>query len=69
MLHHNVGIATGDGWAEDLDLGAWERIMRVNAGSAAMLAKAVVPAMREQGGGALTFVSSIAAVVRRRRRA
>jgi NAD(P)-dependent dehydrogenase (short-subunit alcohol dehydrogenase family) len=62
VLHHNVGIGTGDGWAENLDMEAWERIMRVNAGSAAMLAKAAVPAMREQGGGAITHVSSIAAV-------
>ena len=62
VLHHNVGIATGDGWAENLDMAAWERIMRVNAGSAAMLAKAVVPPMRDQGGGAITHVSSIAAV-------
>jgi NAD(P)-dependent dehydrogenase (short-subunit alcohol dehydrogenase family) len=62
VLHHNVGIGTGDGWTENLDMDAWERIMRVNAGSAAMLAKAVVPAMREQGGGAITYVSSIAAV-------
>lgn len=37
--------------------------MRVNAGSAAVLAKAAVPPMREQGGGAITYVSSIAAVV------
>jgi NAD(P)-dependent dehydrogenase (short-subunit alcohol dehydrogenase family) len=62
VLHHNVGTGTGDGWAENLDMQAWERIMRVNAGSAAMLAKAAVPAMREQGGGAITHVSSIAAV-------
>jgi NAD(P)-dependent dehydrogenase (short-subunit alcohol dehydrogenase family) len=62
VLHHNVGTGTGDGWAENLDMEAWERIMRVNAGSAAMLAKAAVPAMREQGGGAITHVSSIAAV-------
>jgi NAD(P)-dependent dehydrogenase (short-subunit alcohol dehydrogenase family) len=62
VLHHNVGIGTGDGWAENLDIEAWERIMRVNAGSAALLAKAVVPAMREHGGGAMTYVSSIAAV-------
>jgi NAD(P)-dependent dehydrogenase (short-subunit alcohol dehydrogenase family) len=62
VLHHNVGIGTGDGWAENLDMDAWERIMRVNAGSAAMLAKAVVPPMRDQGGGAITHVSSIAAV-------
>jgi NAD(P)-dependent dehydrogenase (short-subunit alcohol dehydrogenase family) len=62
VLHHNVGIGTGDGWAENLNMDAWERIMRVNAGSAAMLAKATVPAMREQGGGVITHVSSIAAV-------
>jgi NAD(P)-dependent dehydrogenase (short-subunit alcohol dehydrogenase family) len=63
VLHHNVGIGTGDGWAENLNMDAWERIMRVNAGSAAMLAKAVLPPMREQGGGAIVHVSSIAAVV------
>jgi NAD(P)-dependent dehydrogenase (short-subunit alcohol dehydrogenase family) len=62
VLHHNVGIGTGDGWAENLDMEAWERIMLVNAGSAAMLAKAIVPPMREQGGGVITHVSSIAAV-------
>jgi NAD(P)-dependent dehydrogenase (short-subunit alcohol dehydrogenase family) len=62
VLHHNVGIGTGDGWAENLDMEAWEHIMRVNAGSAVLLAKAAVPAMREQGGGAITHVSSIAAV-------
>ena len=62
VLHHNVGIGAGDGWTEDLDIEAWERIMRVNAGSAAMLAKAVVPPMRDQGAGAITNVSSIAAV-------
>jgi NAD(P)-dependent dehydrogenase (short-subunit alcohol dehydrogenase family) len=63
VLHHNVGIGTGDGWCENLEMDAWERIMRVNAGSAAMLAKVAVPAMREQGGGVITNVSSIAAVV------
>jgi NAD(P)-dependent dehydrogenase (short-subunit alcohol dehydrogenase family) len=62
VLHHNVGIATGDGWAENLDMRAWEQIMLVNAGSAAMLAKVVIPPMREQGGGVITHVSSIAAV-------
>lgn len=63
VVHHNVGTGSGDGWCEDLELDAWERIMRVNAGSAAMLAKATVPVMREQGGGVITHVSSIAAVV------
>jgi NAD(P)-dependent dehydrogenase (short-subunit alcohol dehydrogenase family) len=62
VLHHNVGIGSGDNWTENLDIEAWERIMRVNAGSAALLAKAVVPPMRDQGAGAITNVSSIAAV-------
>jgi len=62
VLHHNVGIGTGDGWTEWIDLAAWERIVRVNAGGAMLMAKAGLPAMRERG-GAITFVSSIAAVV------
>jgi NAD(P)-dependent dehydrogenase (short-subunit alcohol dehydrogenase family) len=63
VLHHNVGIGLGDGWAEWIDFAAWERIMRVNAGGALLMAKAALPVMRERGGGAITFVSSIAALV------
>jgi NAD(P)-dependent dehydrogenase (short-subunit alcohol dehydrogenase family) len=63
VLHNNVGIARGDAWLEYVDIGAWERIMRVNAGGALLMSKAVVPAMRDQGGGAITNVSSIASVV------
>jgi NAD(P)-dependent dehydrogenase (short-subunit alcohol dehydrogenase family) len=63
VLHHNVGIGQGDGWTEWIDLAAWERIVRVNAGGAMLMAKAALPVMRERGGGAITFVSSIAAVV------
>ena len=40
VVHHNVGIGTGDGWAENIELEAWERIMRVNAGGAVLMAKA-----------------------------
>jgi NAD(P)-dependent dehydrogenase (short-subunit alcohol dehydrogenase family) len=63
VVHNNVGIATGDGWAEWIELEAWERIMRVNAGSALLMAKAALPVMRDGGGGAITNVSSIASVV------
>jgi NAD(P)-dependent dehydrogenase (short-subunit alcohol dehydrogenase family) len=63
VVHHNVGVGLGDGWAEDIDLGAWERIMRVNAGGALMIAKAALPVMREQGHGVITNVSSIASIV------
>jgi NAD(P)-dependent dehydrogenase (short-subunit alcohol dehydrogenase family) len=63
IVHHNVGVGLGDGWCEDIDLGAWERIMRVNAGGALMIAKAALPVMRQQGHGVITNVSSIAALV------
>jgi len=63
VLHHNVGIGRGDGWAEWIDFAAWETIMRVNAGGALLMAKAALPVLRERGGGAITFVSSIAALV------
>jgi NAD(P)-dependent dehydrogenase (short-subunit alcohol dehydrogenase family) len=63
IVHHNVGVALGDGWAENIDMGEWERIMRVNAGGAVMMAKAALPTMREQGSGAITNVSSIASIV------
>jgi NAD(P)-dependent dehydrogenase (short-subunit alcohol dehydrogenase family) len=63
IVHNNVGIATGDGWAEWIELESWERIMRVNAGSALLMAKAVLPHMKERKSGAITNVSSIASVV------
>ena len=63
VVHHNVGIGTGDGWAENIDVASWERIMRVNAGGALLMAKAALPALKERGAGAITNVSSIASVV------
>jgi NAD(P)-dependent dehydrogenase (short-subunit alcohol dehydrogenase family) len=63
IVHHNVGIGTGDGWCEWIDLQAWETIMRVNAGGALLVAKAALPVLREQGHGVITNVSSIAALV------
>jgi NAD(P)-dependent dehydrogenase (short-subunit alcohol dehydrogenase family) len=63
ILHHNVGVGLGDGWAEGIELAAWESILRINAGGALMMAKAALPVLREQGHGVITNVSSIAAVV------
>jgi NAD(P)-dependent dehydrogenase (short-subunit alcohol dehydrogenase family) len=63
IVHHNVGIARGDNWCEAIELERWERIMRVNAGGALLIAKAALPVMRERGGGAITNVSSIASLV------
>ena len=63
IVHHNVGVGDGDGWCESIDFAAWERIVKINAGGALLMAKAALPALREQGRGAITFVSSIAALV------
>jgi NAD(P)-dependent dehydrogenase (short-subunit alcohol dehydrogenase family) len=63
IVHHNVGVGLGDSWAEKIELAQWERIMRVNAGGALMMAKAALPVLRAQGSGAVTFVSSIASLV------
>ncbi|MEO9224244.1 MAG: SDR family oxidoreductase [Acidimicrobiales bacterium] len=61
IVHHNVGIGQGDGSVTHLDLDRWERIMRINAGSVVLMAKVVVPVMREQGHGVITNISSLAA--------
>jgi NAD(P)-dependent dehydrogenase (short-subunit alcohol dehydrogenase family) len=63
IVHHNVGIARGDNWCEAIELDRWERIMRVNAGGALLIAKAALPVMRERGSGVITNVSSIASLV------
>ncbi len=63
ILQNNVGIAAGDAWPEWIEPENWERILRVNAGGAMLMAKHAVPLMRESGGGAITNVSSIASVV------
>ena len=63
IVHHNVGIALGDGWCEGIEMSDWERIMRVNAGGALLMAKAALPVLREQRQGVITNVSSIAARV------
>lgn len=52
IVHHNVGVGTGD----------WRRVMEINTGSALLMAEAVLPVMREAGGGVITHVSSIAAI-------
>ncbi len=62
IVQNNVGIGRGDGWAENIELEAWERIMRVNAAGAMLMAKHAVPVMREGGGGVITNVSSLASV-------
>jgi NAD(P)-dependent dehydrogenase (short-subunit alcohol dehydrogenase family) len=62
VLHNNVGIGGGDAGPASVDEEAWDRILSVNLKSVVFPCKHVLPAMREQRGGAITNVSSIAAV-------
>jgi NAD(P)-dependent dehydrogenase (short-subunit alcohol dehydrogenase family) len=62
VLHNNVGIGTGDSGPVHLTEEAWDRILTVNLKSVFLAAKHVLPVMREQRAGAITNVSSIAAV-------
>ncbi|HET9200436.1 MAG TPA: SDR family NAD(P)-dependent oxidoreductase, partial [Dehalococcoidia bacterium] len=62
ILHNNVGIGAGDGSATTIDEATWQRILDVNLTSVLLMSKHVLPAMREQGGGVITNVSSLASV-------
>jgi len=63
ILVHNVGIGGGgDGPAHRADEAAWDRIMAVNLKSAWMTIKHAVPVMREQQGGVIVNISSLASL-------
>jgi NAD(P)-dependent dehydrogenase (short-subunit alcohol dehydrogenase family) len=62
VLHNNVGIGDGDAGPTRLEEAAWDRIFQVNLKSVVLTCKHALPAMRRQGGGAITNVSSAAAV-------
>jgi NAD(P)-dependent dehydrogenase (short-subunit alcohol dehydrogenase family) len=62
VLHNNVGIGGGDEGPASVSEEAWDQILSVNLKSVVFPCKHVLPVMREQRGGAITNVSSIAAV-------
>ncbi|WP_417722594.1 SDR family NAD(P)-dependent oxidoreductase [Salipiger sp.] len=59
VLVNNAGI-TGSVPFDEIDLIAWERMLRINLTSAFLCSQAVLPLMREGGGGAIVMVSSVA---------
>jgi len=61
ILVNNVGIGGGDGPAHRLEEAAFDRIMAVNLKGMWLTIKAALPVMREQGGGAIVNISSLAA--------
>lgn len=59
VLVNNAGIATKTGTVE-LDEATWDRVIDVNLKSSFLCSQAVIPTMREQGGGNIIFMSSVA---------
>jgi NAD(P)-dependent dehydrogenase (short-subunit alcohol dehydrogenase family) len=62
VLHNNVGIGGGDAGPAHIVEAEWDRILSVNLKSVILPCKHVLPVMREQRGGSIVNVSSIAAV-------
>jgi NAD(P)-dependent dehydrogenase (short-subunit alcohol dehydrogenase family) len=61
ILINNVGIGGGDAPAHRLEEAAFDRIMTVNLKGMWLTIKAALPTMRDQGGGAIVNISSLAA--------
>ena len=62
VLHNTVGLGGGDAGPAHVDEAAWDHIMAVNLKSVVFPCKAVLGIMRKQGAGAITNISSVAAV-------
>jgi NAD(P)-dependent dehydrogenase (short-subunit alcohol dehydrogenase family) len=62
VLHNNVGIGGGDAGPAHLSEEAWDHILGVNLKSVIFPCKHALPVMREQSAGAITNISSVAAV-------
>jgi NAD(P)-dependent dehydrogenase (short-subunit alcohol dehydrogenase family) len=61
VLHNNVGIESRQ-LLMDLSEGEWDRVMEVDLKSMFLATQASVPALERRGGGAITCVSSVAAL-------
>ncbi|MYE12121.1 MAG: SDR family oxidoreductase [Gammaproteobacteria bacterium] len=61
ILDNNVGIGSRGNVVEE-DPARWRRVMAVNVDSMFLACRAVIPALREAGGGAIVNVSSISAL-------
>jgi NAD(P)-dependent dehydrogenase (short-subunit alcohol dehydrogenase family) len=62
ILVNNVGIGVGDAPPHKIDEEAWDRILDVNLKGMAMTVRHVLPVMREQGGGSIVNISSLASI-------
>ena len=62
LLHNNVGasLALGDATATDLEEAAFDRLVAVNLRGMWFACKHAIPIMREQSGGSIVNISSMA---------
>lgn len=60
IVQNNVGIGRGDGAVHHLERETWETILGTNLTGTFLVCKHVLPVMREQGGGVITNISSVA---------
>jgi NAD(P)-dependent dehydrogenase (short-subunit alcohol dehydrogenase family) len=60
---NNAGITGGGGAIPDLDLEQWNRTLAVNLTGVFLCLKYEIPAMREQGGGAIVNMASGAGLI------
>jgi len=61
ILHNNVGIESRQTLAETTEA-EWDRVIEVDLKSMLLTTQAAVPALEQRGGGAVTCVSSVAAL-------
>lgn len=61
VMHFNVGVSSQGGVLETSDE-EWDRIFEINVSSAMRITRSMLPVMRKQRHGVLTYVSSLAAV-------
>ena len=62
ILVNNAGIASWNA-GDDASVEEWDRIMEINAKGVFLGTRAVVPAMRDSGGGSIVNISSISGMV------
>jgi NAD(P)-dependent dehydrogenase (short-subunit alcohol dehydrogenase family) len=62
ILVNNVGVGGGDGPAHRVEEAAFDRILSVNLKGMWLTIKAAIPTLREQGGGAIVNISSLAGI-------
>jgi NAD(P)-dependent dehydrogenase (short-subunit alcohol dehydrogenase family) len=63
VLVNNVGIMGAPGTAVEMQLDDWDRVLRVNVTSQALMARHVIPAMRSGGGGVIVNIGSNAGLL------